>query len=60
MKTNSLSNSSRYFMGSSIMFLGLIYNLIERDLLGSLSFLLLSTIFLSLGIINKRAALAKS
>ncbi|GIU16981.1 MULTISPECIES: hypothetical protein [unclassified Shewanella] len=59
MKTNDLSKSRYYFSGSVIMFLGLIYNLIEKDLLGSFSFLLLSVISLSLGVINKRAATAK-
>lgn len=59
MKKNALSKSSHYFIGSMIMLLALIYNLIEKDLLGSSSFFLLSVIFLFLGVINSRPPKAK-
>ena len=53
---NDSSSKPRYYLGASfIMFLGLIYNVIEQDLFGSGVFLISSTVFLSLGIIKKRA-----
>jgi hypothetical protein len=55
MKNDSSSKPSYYLGASFIMFLGLIYNVIEQDLFGSGVFLISSTVFLSLSIIKKRA-----
>ncbi|MGS0682406.1 hypothetical protein ACVBIL_14730 [Shewanella sp. 125m-7] len=56
MKTNLLSKSSDYFIGSFVMFLGLLYNLVEQDLFGSTAFLLSTVIFLLIGFIKYRAS----
>lgn len=55
MKNDSSSKYNYYLGASLIMFLGFIYNIIEQDLFGSGVFLISSTVFLSLGIIKKRA-----
>lgn len=53
---NDSSTTTNYYLGASlIMFLGFIYNVIQQDLFGSGVFLISSTVFLSLGIIKKRA-----
>ncbi|WP_190273603.1 hypothetical protein [Shewanella halifaxensis] len=55
MKTSLLSKPSGYYWASLIMFLGLIYNVIEQDLFGSAIFLISSAIFLSVGFVKGRA-----
>lgn len=55
MKTSLLSKPSGYFWGSLIMFLGLIYNVIEQDLFGSALFLFSSVILLSIGCVKSRS-----
>jgi membrane-bound ClpP family serine protease len=46
---------SYYFGAAFIMLLGLIYNVIEQDFLGSGIFLVSSIVFLSIGILRKRS-----
>ncbi|GAW97330.1 MULTISPECIES: hypothetical protein [Colwellia] len=58
--STSKSKSKSYFSGSFIMFLGLIYNIIEQDFFGSAIFLISSVVFLSQGIIKKRAIIKES
>jgi hypothetical protein len=56
----SKSSSKYYLSASFIMFLGLIYNVIEQDFFGSGVFLISSIVFLSLGIIKNSAAKKES
>lgn len=46
---------SYYFGAALIMLLGLVYNVIEQDFLGSGIFLVSLIVFLFIGILNKRA-----
>jgi membrane-bound ClpP family serine protease len=46
---------SYYFAAAFIMLLGLVYNVIEQDFLGSGIFLVSSIVFLSIGILRKRS-----
>jgi membrane-bound ClpP family serine protease len=46
---------SYYFAAAFIMLLGLVYNVIEQDFLGSGIFLVSSLVFLSIGILRKRS-----
>jgi hypothetical protein len=46
---------SYYFGAAFIMLLGLVYNVIEQDFLGSGIFLVSSIVFLSIGILKKRS-----
>jgi len=46
---------SYYFGAAFIMLLGLVYNVIEQDFLGSGIFLVSSIVFLSIGILRKRS-----
>lgn len=55
MSSRFTSAARRYFWGSLIMFLGLIYNLIEQDLFGSAIFLFSSVTLLSIGFAKSRA-----
>lgn len=55
MESKSSSKSKYYLSASFIMFLGLIYNIIEQDFFGSGVFLISSVVCLSLGIIKNRA-----
>ncbi|GGI91185.1 hypothetical protein [Shewanella gelidii] len=55
MKNDSSSKYNNYLIVSFIMFLGLIYNVFEQDFTGSGVFLISTVVFLSFGIIKKRA-----
>ena len=46
---------SYYFGAAFIMLLGLVYNVIEQDFLGSGIFLVSSIVFLSIGMLRKRS-----
>jgi hypothetical protein len=46
---------SYYFGAAFVMLLGLVYNVIEQDFLGSGIFLVSSIVFLSIGILKKRS-----
>ena len=56
MSSKLTSTARGYFCGSLIMFVGLIYNLIEQDLIGSAVFLLFAVIFLSKGLLKSKAS----
>jgi len=60
MKNDSSSKYNNYLIASFIMFLGLIYNVFEQDFIGSGVFLISAVVFLSLGIIKKRATTKES
>ena len=56
MKSSSPSKPkyNYYLTAALIMFLGLIYNLIEQDIIGSAVFLISSIVFISLSLMNKK------
>jgi hypothetical protein len=54
MSKKSSSQFKSYFGASFIMAIGLAYNVIEQDFIGSTVFLISSIVFLSLGLIKKR------
>ncbi|MDR8523152.1 hypothetical protein [Shewanella fidelis] len=54
MKTNLLSTSKDYFIGSGVMLLGLAYNLIEKDLFGVAAFSLFFIAFFGLALIKRK------
>ena len=55
MESKSSYKSNYHFSASFIMLLGFIYNVLEKDVFGSSVFLISSVVFLSLGVIKKRA-----
>lgn len=54
MKTKLLSSSRDYFIGAIVMSLGLIYNAFDRDVFGSIAFLISLLIFLCIAIYKYR------
>jgi hypothetical protein len=60
MKNDSSSKSNNYLVASFIMFLGLVYNVVEKDFIGSGVFLISTIVLLSLGIIKKHATTKES
>ncbi|GIU44431.1 hypothetical protein TUM4438_15610 [Shewanella sairae] len=54
MKTKLLSKASDYFIGAFMMSLGLVYNLVEQDIFGSVAFSISLLIFVVVALVKLR------